>query len=1193
MAPTGGQHSSTTGLNQTGNGNSNGTGTGTGTGTGNNSNGKESTWQVAASNSTLNTWVGRRQPSWLTNAKPAKPTPRPPQPPAEQPITTEPTRPIQPIVTSTTQPASVTVPVPTTTTTSTTSTTTTTTTSNAPTTTNTSTISTAPAPAPATAASTRQPQPALSPRRTSIQTRTQASAIVTSTSTSAVLPSPAPSDEPSPGIVESLISPPTTKAQFALDTTLDDSRRDEAQVRVSTVRARTSSRQCKDTSLSPSISTRTNLALNTPPTPNLLPTTAQMAPQPTPQTASSTGSQTGPPQEPPAKRRCVPDHTWGHLLMIGGATENLRRRIQNFGGEQGLDIQVERPRYQLLEEACNEGDVFFIALHQLFCAWSINQSSVHQLCHESIHNSSLIDNAFGTIGTLLKSNSKLRPDHVQWFASFPGRLPPGTEAYNRIILKVLNFLTRLAHRWMVAHRDHQSKGYPVLMSELLNDFQLFSPIFQLIMFRASRRSLGIADGPVAVQMETLFKKDQANHRNANGTFAPRTLTVEYQRYNQALMAEYKNIQARRQPSQGTQGGQQSNCPALASVPQQPGLAYPPQMNHMNPQVQPSPDQAHGFQPNFVPLRSNSNSRGVPGNQILYSQSTTPTPLSAHNPPNPVIYNNPSSRAPVLDQFTVRAEHNTFNTFMNTLPSSSTPNYQQMQMQLGKQGAPAASSSTQPRNIPNGQFQFILSNGQWQQGYQDFSTQPVMPPHQVPSPMGQMVNINALPTTYNAAAVQPSPLYPTHRPQGPILPQQAPNPHSRRKPTSNGGDRLIPPLNMRIGIQDYPHSPYDRSSIEGSLHQAHLRSPVRTPRQLDTRKSERYYQAVKFFALAPKPLVPHAYLYKLSFSVPDSSHAKITRDEIQPGGFFPVNRFTNGSLRVRVRCVNRNKSQTPPNDKEWVTADTTWPEHIFMELNGRTLATRRKAHHSKDLPVDISSFVGSGNNILNVHMPAATPVHQEKQFFIAVEMVEVLSHSTVLYMVKEQGSLPAKATRDIIKSRLRRSVDDDDELAMVDYLSIDVTDPFSRSIFKIPVRGKDCTHLECFDLETWLNTRPSKNSCHCNRSLKCENCPNEPSLVDKWKCPLCDGDARPYSLRIDEFLVEVRSKLERNGQLGTKSIFVSSDGTWNPKQEPGDDDNGSDSDDDEAATVGRNPRSTSSMTIQREKAPIEVIEIDDD
>ncbi|KAK7738451.1 hypothetical protein SLS62_011381 [Diatrype stigma] len=49
--------------------------------------------QVAASNLTLNAWIGgRRQRSWMTNAAPVKPTPRPPQPPKQQSQLQQPTQ---------------------------------------------------------------------------------------------------------------------------------------------------------------------------------------------------------------------------------------------------------------------------------------------------------------------------------------------------------------------------------------------------------------------------------------------------------------------------------------------------------------------------------------------------------------------------------------------------------------------------------------------------------------------------------------------------------------------------------------------------------------------------------------------------------------------------------------------------------------------------------------------------------------------------------------------------------------------------------------------------------------------------------------------------------------------------------------------------------------------------------------------
>jgi zinc finger MIZ domain-containing protein len=42
--------------------------------------------QFAVSNTTVNKFLGGRQPSWMTNAKPVKPTPRPPNQPPKQPL---------------------------------------------------------------------------------------------------------------------------------------------------------------------------------------------------------------------------------------------------------------------------------------------------------------------------------------------------------------------------------------------------------------------------------------------------------------------------------------------------------------------------------------------------------------------------------------------------------------------------------------------------------------------------------------------------------------------------------------------------------------------------------------------------------------------------------------------------------------------------------------------------------------------------------------------------------------------------------------------------------------------------------------------------------------------------------------------------------------------------------------------------
>lgn len=967
------------------------------------------------------------------------------------------------------------------------------------------------------------------------------------------------------------------------------------------------------------------MALNTPPTPNLPPANINVAPR----------EQV---EDPPAKRRRVENPSF-QFLESCGASRRLEARIQSIGGWDNLDGPVERPRYQLLSEACDMKDLVFIALHQLFCTWTVRRADVYQLCTRGVHFPNVIDAAFHIIETLLRSNSTMKQGHIEWFAEFPAPLVNigATPIYASVLRQVLDFLMRLCGKWQSIHDGHQANGYPFLMTEFVNDLLLFSPLLQTIMFRASRRSLGILDGPAASHIEGLFKSDQQHHRAPDGTITRLTPSPEYESYNITLAKQYKTLVARSRLQGHYQSGQHPNAPGTQSI-QQPGL-YPPTMNHqIRPELSRNTNHVSGFQPHPIILPSNS---AVPGTGTLLS-IPTPSPVNTSAPfMNPVpagftlpsspfapnspvsMLSSPSGPFPQPNNAHIQAQFGHPNSEAQVIPAQLLRTHQiQMQHQLqiqqelhqqhilhqqlrqqqprhmpvrrlSRQGGHITSTSPRPTPSPtgvHGQFYLIHPTGQLQD-IQNANGQPGQLPRS-PNPAGYMSN-NGIPTPIGSTNTQPASPQArlTNRYQGPANYSQQ-NLHYQQHKSDN--DRLIPEAGVTIPLSSYPRSPYCEISVKASLHQAHLRSPKRMPQELVSAKPERYYQAVKSFALSPTATAPRAHLQKFEFYISELDHARITRDVVKPGGFYPVNLFSSGSLRVRIRCCYKKKSSTPFSDSTWVITDTKWPEHIFMELNNHTLSIMRKAHHSKDQPVEASSFVVPGENLLSVYIPEKIKVPQGQETYIAVEIVEVLSHSAVLQMVKTFGTVPADSTREIIKGRLGGSLSsntDDDELEMVSNLSIDLADPFSCCIFNVPVRGKTCTHLECFDLETWLNTRLGKKSCYCGRESACTKCPKEPSFVDKWKCPLCDKDARPYSLRVDDFLVEVRAKLESENKLGTKSIVVSSDGTWKPKEEPGGDDSGSDSDEDVKFPARQKPVISSSTLLQREKAPIEVIELD--
>jgi hypothetical protein len=151
-------------------------------------------------------------------------------------------------------------------------------------------------------------------------------------------------------------------------------------------------------------------------------------------------------------------------------------------------------------------------------------------------------------------------------------------------------------------------------------------------------------------------------------------------------------------------------------------------------------------------------------------------------------------------------------------------------------------------------------------------------------------------------------------------------------------------------------------------------------------------------------------------------------------------------------------------------------------------------------------------------------------------VEIISFHSFTHAKSLAQLLPAIESRKQICGRLSRNTgDDDDELSIVsDYLTVTLVDPYTARIFTVPVRGRHCQHSECFDHETFIQTRALK--------------PGDCSAIEAdWKCPICRQDARPQSLIVDGFLLEIRSELERTNRCdGARSLQIKADGTWELK-----------------------------------------------
>ncbi|KAK7991941.1 hypothetical protein PG996_013046 [Apiospora saccharicola] len=1030
-----------------------------------------------------------------------------------------------------------------------------------------------------------QPLSALPP---SAPTQTAASA----STAPAVLPSPAPSDEPSPAVsatpYEALspsngapANPPpsTTEARFealparveAFDVAqpLSGNALPNGSIAPSSGEVRPMSASTTSTAL---LAASAGTSLQTPPTPSI-PTFSH----------ATTSSAPGREQENPAKRRRMVSGLT--LLQALQALPVLDVQIRQSGGVEALEPGVERPRYQLLREACEDGDIFFVVLHQIFCLWSSSPRETHKLYIQGIHDPALIDSAFGQMSTILKSNSLIRSEQLSWLVQFPGPLDVLRNAfpeYSRVVRAVLDFLVRLTQFWMVVNNEHRKQGYPLLVDEMLSTFQLYSTVLQTIVFRASRRTCGITDGPVGAQMDKLFKEDQAQHRQPNGSFMVRT-TRDFHKepINQNIIQKYQELAARMQMSNNAAYMPYSISPDL----RQQAFQQQQRLNNSSP-LQVGTQLSRG---SFGQTASAPNTTSA-GPSPVISTAHIGSPSSRGDATSPLEQQNQTSLTPVPAQFQLysntanaqSASGNGQQSPANHSPVIAQGHFNQPQQILGFQ-QPSQMHHQHSSVLRRPSQNYVqTANGRSPQ-LQNIACVPSQVHNGHFSPAnGQATVTQNRQSRQNQPAAHASPPLQSFM-QSPVPSPQMSNmnlPMSASTPAGNMPRNIAPAGAVNpSGNQDYPHDPYDRKSVANALHQADIRSPKR--------------------------VLSGAFKFANNESLSNDEHARISRDAVRSEDSLtlPFNVFSNGSLRLRLRCVCRKQDVVSISEAQWVKEDTTWPDQIFMQLNGRTLTIRRKQHYAQEQPIEIGHCVSPGLNELKISVPPNVPNGRvwppNKKPFIAVEVVETLSHSFVLALnnLTVGSTIPAEHTLSVIRKRLggpSGDTDDDDIAIVASDLTIKIADPFSFCIFNIPVRGANCEHLECFDLETWLNTRPSKKSCVCgSKDANCKVCPREPSFADKWKCPICGEDARPQVLRIDGFLSEVRAALASQGRLATKDIAVSADGSWKPMIDADDGEGDDDSDVETAPAIARSPRSRSASKPMPQRAPVEVITLDDD
>lgn len=316
-----------------------------------------------------------------------------------------------------------------------------------------------------------------------------------------------------------------------------------------------------------------------------------------------------------------------------------------------------------------------------------------------------------------------------------------------------------------------------------------------------------------------------------------------------------------------------------------------------------------------------------------------------------------------------------------------------------------------------------------------------------------------------------------------------------------------------------------------LHQAHLRSPNLQAAALS---SPGYYYWQGFVKKPSRVSNANNAIEKLSFIISKEKLEQVAKLLPTALGAVESRAIDAEHKTIRLRCV-KWPSAEEPEASAWATAETSWIPHAYFSFNKKNLQLRKKLHHGKDLPVDLTGLVTEGPNVLEVSVMNDASDTSHHDYMLAIEYMGVNTQASIKKWCYD-NRISAETTVKEIKRKLSSSStnDDDDFIVVESTLTINIRDSFDSSkICETPVRGTACLHNECFDLDTFLQSRPRKGDV---------------SVADKWHCPICRADARPNILVVDEFLVNVRNDLASKGLLETRAIIVDQDGSWKPKKE---------------------------------------------
>jgi chemotaxis protein histidine kinase CheA len=250
--------------------------------------------------------------------------------------------------------------------------------------------------------------------------------------------------------------------------------------------------------------------------------------------------------------------------------------------------------------------------------------------------------------------------------------------------------------------------------------------------------------------------------------------------------------------------------------------------------------------------------------------------------------------------------------------------------------------------------------------------------------------------------------------------------------------------------------------------------------------------------------------------------------------------SNGEQRLILRCLPFKIKE----EYKKLRADThLWPKGTLVEVNGRLVPIQQRKQQSHDealwkglsSPLDITSLL-SGTSPFNITISTK----DTDLYAIQLAVCKYISPNALFQRCMAPGDrrsiqkLSFEEGLALWQKKLDEHqtvvLDESDDEAESDEKSdnkqttCSLLCSVSKTAIQVPVRGKHCQHMQCFDLAVYLKT-------------------NEPISGPRWRCAICEDFVAVEDLVVDGYLSKILEEHREEISATRDKVRIHRDGTW--------------------------------------------------